>query len=191
MTAIKLFADSACDLPLEFFDKNDVTLIPLNVYLDEKEYLDIKTINPKQVFDGIRSGKVPKTSQPSPEVFEETFVELAKSKQSGIYIAFSSALSGTYQTAEMVRGQVLEEYPDLDLTIIDTKCASVGYGLVVKNAVSQLKANASREEIIKTAIFNSQPMFIPADLLGQHSFCPIFLTSIPLYIFRWDYFYSC
>ncbi|PKR86741.1 DegV family protein [Heyndrickxia camelliae] len=158
MTAIKLFADSACDLPLEFFDKNDVTLIPLNVYLDEKEYLDIKTINPKQVFDGIRSGKVPKTSQPSPEVFEETFVELAKSKQSGIYIAFSSALSGTYQTAEMVRGQVLEEYPDLDLTIIDTKCASVGYGLVVKNAVSQLKANASREEIIKTAIFNSQHM---------------------------------
>jgi len=158
MTDIKLFADSACDLPLEFFEENDVTLIPLNVYMDEKEYLDIKTINPKEVFNGIRSGKVPKTSQPSPEAFEELFIELAKSKQTGIYIAFSSALSGTYQTAEMVRGQVLEEYPDLDLTIIDTKCASVGYGLIVRNAVDLLQAKAPKEEIIEAAIFNSQHM---------------------------------
>jgi len=158
MTAIKLFADSACDLPLEFFEENNVTLIPLNVYMDDKEYLDIKTINPKQVFNGIRSGKIPKTSQPSPDVFEELFTDLAKSKQAGIYVAFSSALSGTYQTAEMVRGQVLEEYPDLDLTIIDSKCASVGYGLVVKNAASMLKANASKEEIIEASIFNCQHM---------------------------------
>ncbi|KQL55005.1 fatty acid-binding protein DegV [Heyndrickxia shackletonii] len=158
MTAIKLFADSACDLPLEFFEENNVTLIPLNVYMDDKEYLDIKTINPKQIFDGIRSGKVPKTSQPSPEVFEQVFTDLAKSKQTGIYIAFSSALSGTYQTAEMVRGQLLEEYPDLDLTIIDSKCASVGYGLVVKNAASMLKANATKEQIIEASIFNSQHM---------------------------------
>lgn len=158
MTAIKLFADSACDLPLEFFEENNVTLIPLNVYMDDKEYLDIKTINPKQVFDGIRAGKVPKTSQPSPEVFEQVFTELAKSKQTGIYIAFSSALSGTYQTAEMVHRQVLENYPDLDLTIIDSKCASVGYGLVVQNAVNMLKANASKEEIIEASKFNSGHM---------------------------------
>src|SRR5437016_3269992 len=117
MTTIKLFADSACDLPLNFFKENDVALIPLRVYLDEIEYEDVKTIHPKQVFDGIRSGKVPKTSQPSPQAFEEHFIELAQSKQSGIYIAFSSALSGTYQTAVMVREQVLGDYPDFDLTI--------------------------------------------------------------------------
>ncbi|MBS4172023.1 DegV family protein [Bacillus sp. FJAT-49736] len=158
MTTIKLFADSACDLPLEFFEENNVTLIPLKVYIDDQEFEDIVTIPSKQVFDGIRAGKMPKTSQPTPQAFEKVFSELAISGDAGIYIAFSSQLSGTYQTAEMVKKQVLEEYPNLDLTIIDSKCASIGYGLVVQKTVEKLKAGASKEEIVQAAIFNSQHM---------------------------------
>lgn len=155
---IKLFADSASDLPLSFFEENNVTLIPLSVYIDETEYEDLKTIDPKQVFSEIRSGKMPKTSQPTPQDFHVLFTELAKTNQTGIYIAFSSALSGTYQTAVMVHEQVKEEYPDLDLTIIDTKCASVGFGLVVKEAANLLKAGAAKEEIIQDVLLRSQHM---------------------------------
>ena len=101
---------------------------------------------------------MPKTSQPTPQAFQEVFTELAKSNQSGIYIAFSSALSGTYQTAVMVHEQVKEEYPNLDLTIIDTKCASVGFGLVVKSAAEMAANGASKEEIIEDIHFRSQHM---------------------------------
>lgn len=155
---VKIFADSASDMPLSFFQENQVTLIPLRVYIDETEYEDLQTINPKQVFKEIRAGKMPKTSQPTPQVFQEVFTELAKSNQSGIYIAFSSALSGTYQTAVMVHEQVKEEYPNLDLTIIDTKCASVGFGLVVKSAAEMAANGASKEEIIEDIHFRSQHM---------------------------------
>ena len=99
---VTILADSACDLPLEFFEQNDVTLIPLKVLIDQNEYEDQKTIQPIEVYNQIREGKYPKTSQPSQLAFEQAFIEVAKSKQPGIYIAFTSALSGTYQTAVMV-----------------------------------------------------------------------------------------
>jgi len=132
---MKIFADSACDLPLLFYKENNVTLLPLHVLVDETEYEDIVEIDSKEVYKAIRSGKQPKTSQISPERFVEEWTELAKSGQDGIYIAFSSELSGTYSTAVMIREQVKEQHPNLNLIIIDSKCASLGLGLLIKEAV--------------------------------------------------------
>ncbi|MBS4218026.1 DegV family protein [Bacillus sp. FJAT-49711] len=156
--SIKLFADSASDLPLSFFQENDVQLIPLQVHIDHDEYKDLLTIQPKKVYEEIRAGKMPKTSQASPQQFEEAFTNLAKLGESGLYIAFSSELSGTYQTAAMIREQVLEEYPDFDLTIIDSKCASLGYGLTILSAVEQVKNGVSKEELIQSITFQCQHM---------------------------------
>jgi DegV family protein with EDD domain len=155
---LRLFADSACDLPLSFFKEKNVTLIPLQVNIDDRVYKDLETLNPKDVFKEIREGKMPKTSQPNPQAFQEVFKELAESGETGIYIAFSSELSGTCQTALMVMEQVKEDYPDLDLTIIDTKCASVGYGLVVQHAAELASNGASKDEIIKAAEYRSEHM---------------------------------
>ncbi|MCA1039490.1 DegV family protein [Bacillus infantis] len=156
--SVKIMADSASDLPLQFFKDNDVLLFPLQVLLDGQEYKDLITIDPKKVYDSIRSGQIPKTSQVSPVDFEKEFRELAKSGREGIYIAFSSQLSGTYQTAAMVRDQVKEEYPDLSLSIIDTKCASLGAGLIVKEAARLSAEGASMEDIEKDILFRSRHM---------------------------------
>ncbi|MBS8263040.1 DegV family protein [Mesobacillus boroniphilus] len=156
--SVKIMADSACDLPLNFYEENDAILFPLKVHINGNEYEDLRTIQPKQVYDQIRAGNLPKTSQASPAGFTEVFTELAKNKQDGIYIAFSSELSGTYQTAVMIAEQVKEEYPDFNLSIIDTKCASLGQGLVVMEAVRMAKENASKEEIVEAVQFFSQHM---------------------------------
>lgn len=132
---MKLFADSASDLPKSFYQSHQVELFSLRVHIGEQEYEDVIGIDSKQVYAEIRKGAHPKTSQASPENFLRVFEELAKSEEEGLYIAFSSALSGTYSTAVMMREQVMETYPDLKLTIIDSKCASLGYGLLVKEAV--------------------------------------------------------
>ena len=155
---IKLFADSASDLPLSFFEENNVTLVPLQVHIDNKEYKDLVTIHPEQVYQEIRAGKMPKTSQASPLLFEELFTDLAKSGQAGLYIALSSELSGTYQTAVMMHEQVKEVYPEFDLTIIDSKCVSLGYGLTVLAAAEQNKNGDSPEAIISSAHFRCQHM---------------------------------
>lgn len=155
---VKILADSACDLPLSFYEQNHVALIPLKVYIDGHEYQDLKTIQPAEVYESIRSGEFPKTSQASPALFKELFTELAINNQQGIYIAFSSELSGTYQTAAMIMEQVKEEHPNLDLTIIDTKCASLGQGLIVMEAAKLANAGASKEQILEDVMFNCKHM---------------------------------
>lgn len=150
---VKILTDSGCDLPLPFYEENHVTLFPLKVFLNNQEYEDQVTIKPKTIYEEIRKGQRPKTSQVSPLIFEKTFTEMAQNNEQGIYIAFSSQLSGTYQTAVMILEQVKETYPDFQFTIIDTKCASLGQGLVVMEAARLANANAVYEDIIKRIEF--------------------------------------
>lgn len=155
---IRILADSACDLPQNFYAENNVTLFPLKVHLNDKEYEDVKTIDPKTVYDAIRSGIVPKTSQASPQLFEEVFTKMAENNEDGIYIAFSSELSGTYSTAVMILNQVKEKYPNFNLTIVDTKCASLGQGLIVMEAARLAAGNATKEEIVTDVLFRTEHM---------------------------------
>lgn len=155
---VKILADSACDLPKSFYEENNITLFPLKVQIETQEYEDVKNIDPKTVYDAIRSGIVPKTSQASPLLFEEVFTSMAENNEDGIYIAFSSELSGTYSTAVMILDQVKEKYPKFNLTIIDTKCASLGFGLIIKEAAKLAAANAAKEEIVKDVQFRCQYM---------------------------------
>ncbi|MBK3494882.1 DegV family protein [Viridibacillus sp. YIM B01967] len=155
---MRIYADSASDLPKSYYEQNDVTLIPLQVQIDDQEYSDVNGIDVLKVYEFIRQGGQPKTSQVSPELFLNLFEDLAKSGEEGLYIAFSSELSGTYSTAVMIYQQVKEQYPDLNLTIVDSKCASLGYGLVVKEAVRLREAGASLPEISEKVRFNAQHM---------------------------------
>lgn len=133
---MKIFADSGCDLPQSYLEEHDVTLLPLTVLLDGKEYQDIVDIDSREVFQAIRAGKQPKTSQVSPDRILSMWKEFAQSGEDGIYIAFSSELSGTYQTAIMMRDQVKDGgNPSMNLIIIDSHCASLGCGLLIKEAV--------------------------------------------------------
>jgi DegV family protein with EDD domain len=155
---VKILADSACDLPKDFYSDHNVTLFPLKVQVNGQEYEDVKTIDPKAVYDAIRAGEVPKTSQVSPLLFEQVFTRMAENNEDGIYIAFSSALSGTYQTSVMILDQVKEKYPNFNLTIVDTKCASLGFGLVVIEAARLAAENVSKEDILNDVLFRSQHM---------------------------------
>lgn len=147
--SLKLFADSGSDLPLAFYKENSITLIPLQVHLNDESYLDMENISPEVVYEAIRNGSLPKTSQPTPEYFHNIFSQLVDSGESGLYICFSSELSGTYQNAVMVQNQLKEEHPDFDLTIIDSKCASLGLGLVIQRAVEMINKGLAKEKIIQ------------------------------------------
>ncbi|WP_160724664.1 DegV family protein [Bacillus sp. USDA818B3_A] len=155
---VKILADSACDLPLSFYEENNVVLFPLKVQINDQSYEDVKTIDPKTVYDAIRSGVVPKTSQVSPLLFEEVFTEMAEKNEDGIYIAFSSGLSGTYSTAVMILDQVKEKYPNFQLTIVDTRCASLGFGLIVMEAARLAQNEVSKKEILADVKFRSEHM---------------------------------
>lgn len=155
---VKILADSACDLSEKHYDEYDIESIPLTVQLDGEDYQDGKTISPKTVYDAMREGKSPKTSQVSPHLFENAFIKHAKNGQPCIYLALSSELSGTHQTAKMMEEEVKEQYPDWQLQVIDTRCASIGYGLVVLRAAQMAKDGASIDAIIETSSYQAAHM---------------------------------
>lgn len=154
--AIKIITDSAADLPKDIINRYNIQVLPLYVYLDDKEFFDGETLTTDQLYHDMRNEKVYKTGQVSPESFKKVFEEQAKSGRDCIYIAFSSGLSGTYQASVIAREEVLEEYPNFKIDIIDTKCASLGFGLVVYKAALMAEEGKSQNEIIEAVKFHSE-----------------------------------
>jgi DegV family protein with EDD domain len=155
---VKIISDSACDLSKELIEEYEIEILPIVVIKDDKEYLDKISIEPEEVYAGMRDGQIFKTAQIPPAVFIESFENIAKNKESAIYIAFSSGLSGTYNTSLTVKETIKEEYGDLDLDIIDTKAASGGFGLIVLKAAQMAKAGKSKEEILQAIEFYKNSM---------------------------------
>ncbi|AKG73331.1 DegV family protein [Salinicoccus halodurans] len=146
---MQLFADSCSDISQQDFKSKNIEFIPLKITIDGKDYLDQIEISSQEVLNEISSGKRPLTSQANPEQFTDMFMTYVEKGESVLYIAFSSELSGTYQSAVIARDTVLEDYPDADITIIDTKAASYGLGLIVERAHGYLEEGLSKEEILE------------------------------------------
>ncbi len=155
---IKILSDSACDLPEDILREYDIDILPIVVIKDDVEYFDRQTIDPISVYDDMKEGEIYTTSQITANTFSEKFTEYAKNGDSVIYIAFSSGLSGTYQTSELAREIVKAEYPGLDLDIVDTKAASGGFGLIVLHAAKLAKEGKSKEELLQAIDFFKDSM---------------------------------
>ncbi|GGD17901.1 DegV family protein [Pontibacillus salipaludis] len=156
--SVRIIADSACDLPTSVLEEHGITRLSLTVHLDGQDYKDGETIQPKEVYDAMRNGKAPKTSQVSPQSFKELFEHFAREGQDCLYLAFSQALSGTYQTAKMMQQEVQETYPDFNLQVVDTHCASLGYGLVVLRAAELAKEGKSLDEVKELSTYHLEHM---------------------------------
>lgn len=146
--SVKIIADTACDLPEEMIKNFNIIIAPLLVYLEGHEDQAKRIDDPKKIYDGMRDGKIFKTAQVPPNYFEQIFKKLAEDNQEAIYIAFSSNLSGTYQSSVVVKNNLKEQYDNLDVEIIDSKCASLGYGLLVYKAAKMAQEGKSKEEIL-------------------------------------------
>ncbi|EOR20694.1 degV family protein [Clostridium sartagoforme AAU1] len=145
-----ILTDSCCDLPIDFVKENNIEVMPLRVNIKGKEIKDDlgQSIEYKAFYDMIREGEMPSTSQVNAYEFTEVFEKYSNQGYSIIYIGFSSALSGCVNSARIAKENVEGEISSADITIIDTKCASMGLGLVVYYAASMLKNGASKDEVV-------------------------------------------
>lgn len=141
-----IVTDDTCDLPKEYVDKYGLKMIYLKYEVDGVAYQgDDMTYS--QFYDKMRAGSVTKTSQPNPSKFEELFEPLLKDGYDIFYIAFSSALSGTYNSASIAKDTLSITYPDSKIFIVDSKCASLGEGLLVVKACEKKNEGATIAEL--------------------------------------------
>lgn len=149
---LRIITDSASDLPKDYIMQHNLHVIPTPVVIDDVDYFDGETIQTEEfyhILDDIKRDV--KTYHINPAMFTEAFLPYAKTGDSIIYLCFSTGIAGTYNAANIAKSNILEDYPEFDLTIIDSKCASAGFGLLVSKLVTMLEKGASKEEIIEAA----------------------------------------
>ena len=146
--ALKIITDSASDTPRWVVDEFNLHVIPTPVVIDEKDYFDGKTIMPEEFYSILRSGREVKTYHINSQMFYDNFLPYAKKGEEVIYICFSTGIAGTYNAANIAKAELIEQYPEFDITIIDSKCASTGFGLVTYYALLMQQKGAAKQEII-------------------------------------------
>lgn len=156
--ALKIITDSASDTPKWIIREFNLHVIPTPVVIEEKDYFDGDTIVPEEFYDVLRSGKDVKTYHINTNMFYENFMPYAKNGDEVIYICFSTGIAGTFNAANLARRELLELYPAFDLTIIDSKCASLGFGLVTYYALRMQKNGASKRDIIDAIHWHCEHM---------------------------------
>lgn len=145
----KLITDSTADLDETWAAQHDVDILGLTITLDGTSY---PTSGPgrltsEQLLTAMQTGSQPVTSQVNVGQFEEAFRQYAKDGQAILYLAFSSLLSGTYQSSLIARDLVLSDYPDATIEIIDTRAASSGEGYLTMVAAHLRDQGASLQEV--------------------------------------------
>lgn len=145
-----ILADSGCDLSLQMIKELDVSYIGLVCNFEGKEYIEDcgQSLDYKVFYNAIRNGALPTTSQVNTFRFYEEFEKHIKDGKGILYIAFSSALSGTYNSSLIARNEILENYPNADISIIDTKAASTGVGLLIYHVAKMKEEGKSKQQII-------------------------------------------
>ena len=148
MSEYMIMTDSTVDLPKEYLTEElGVPYIPLTYLIDGQSYEDMIGLTGEEFFAKVRAGSMPTTSQINPEQAREALEPYLKEGKDILYIAFSSGLSGTYNSIRMAAEELQDEYPEQKLIIIDSLCACMGEGLLVYKAVQLKRAGKSLEEV--------------------------------------------
>lgn len=165
--AIKIVTDSTSYIADEYIKKYDIKLVSLNVIINGVSSREVDIEN-EVFYEEIKNSKeIPKSSQPIPNEMLNTFKEIVKDGDSIVGIFLSSKMSGTYSNANMIKDMILEDYPDAEIHILDSKTNCMQMGFAVIEAARTASEGKSINEVINAAnhvINNSRFLFTPETL---------------------------
>ena len=136
--------DSAADFELRELKEKNITCLPMSVSFGDQVFLENISLTKEEFFEKIETDPhFPRTSQPSPAMFEELFENAKAGNDEVVYIPLSSGISGDYQTAVSVKDMVGYD----GIYIIDSLTCTGGQRLLVEEAVRMRDAGADGRTI--------------------------------------------
>lgn len=145
---VKIFTDSAADLPAELVAHYDIGVVPLLISHEDHVFADGRDFTHEQFYQLLAESKqLPTTSQPSPQDFVNAFAPYLEQGQSVISVNLSSGLSGTVESAILAQAN-LGSLAEGRLHIVDSLAASGGQGLLVCLAAELANQGKSITEIV-------------------------------------------
>ncbi len=141
--------DSCSDLPQEWIDKLATTIIPIYYSFGDTVYGDELKLTPAEFYERMKNEELPLSQGNNPSVVEEKFRAILEKGSDIIHIAFSSALSSSYQTVCMVATELMDEYQDAKITVIDSRNVSLSQSLLVIRGNRLLAEETPYEETVR------------------------------------------
>jgi len=144
--AVKIVADSCCDLNEKLKEMLVVKHVPLTIQIDGEEYIDDASLNTNELIRKMKeSENSPKTSCPPPNDFMKAY----EGEDSVFVVTLSSALSGSYNSAVLAKNMVLEEVSNKFIHVFDSFSASVGETLISMKIFELAKKNYDNLQIVE------------------------------------------
>ena len=149
MADIKIIVDSGSDIPQDIADKYNIGVISFLSIFGSEQYVQRTEITNEQFFDKLEEyDGIPTTSQTPFGDMLDYFKQQSEEHESVIYFALSSAASGQYQTANLVKSEIEEENPNADFHIVDSQKFSLYIAQTAVHAAQMAKDGKSVDEII-------------------------------------------
>lgn len=140
-----IVADTTCGLPRDLLKQRGIPLIPQVVIFGEEAYHDDKDLDTATFLQKLKASKeLPKTAAPEPPLYYPVFEEAKKKGESIVVVAPTSKASGTVRSAETAA----QEFPGLDVRVVDTLTISCNLGSMVLVADDMAKAGKTADEIV-------------------------------------------
>ncbi len=148
MREFVIITDGPCDLPKNYCEEHQVTVVPLYVSLAGAApvFFPADTFDTKGFYDALREAKPVKTSAPSIDDFRNVMLPYLQNGKDILYVGFSSKLSATYNAARLAAEDFKESFPERRILCLDSKCASLGQGLLVDLLVQKRESGWSLED---------------------------------------------
>lgn len=140
---------STVDISKEHLESRDIKYACFHYFLDGKEYSDDlgQSMSFEKFYGAMAGGADTKTSQINTAEFIDYFEPFLKEGKDVLHIAFSSGLSGTYNSATIAASELREKYPERKLTVVDSLAASSGYGLLMDMAADLRDSGMSMDDL--------------------------------------------
>ena len=146
----RLVSDATLDLPLDLVEKYNILVVPMAFTLEGEEiihYPDERNMTIEAFYEALKDGKTSVTSQVNPTTYVDLFTPVLEAGEDILYVAFTSGLSGTYQSAVLAQGMLEEDFPDRKIYVIDSRCASAGLGFFMHLIGQKKEAGMSIDEL--------------------------------------------
>lgn len=143
-----LSCESTCDLPYNYLQEKNVSVIFYNYVIDGEEFEDNAGRSKEaraEFFEKLKNGKIPKTSQINEARYEEYFDSLLKDGDV-LHIAFGTGMTPSYLRATEAVENLKQKYPERKIIVIDSLCSCIGYGLLVEHAIEMRDGGKTIEE---------------------------------------------
>ena len=140
--------DSAGDLPAEWISEYEIDVIPINVHMGNDVFLEDVDLTIDHFYSWVReTGKVPKTSQPSPQQYIDFYREIARPGDVVLSIHLTSKLSGTYESAVLATRELKDD--DFKVILFDTLSGTGIQGYMCREAREMDRKGDSVDQILE------------------------------------------